>query len=408
MSIKLLTRFVMITTLVVGLFSLTFSQVRAEECDRDCDTNDPAYVTCLEGRQQCLVDLVKQTQQKANTLGNAISILNGQIKIQQLQISQTVAEIEKLSRQIEDLSTRISGIELSLDKMSSILIERVNANYKHKTPDPIILLLNADSFSQFLTDYKYLQIAQSHISEVMKRAEEQRIAYDQQKTLKEEKQAEIEAKRNQLKKQEQELNNQKTQQTQLLTVTKNDEKKYQQLLAEARAEIASFKTFATNKGGGTVSAQSSPDGWYFSQRDERWAGVTIGSSGEKMLEVGCLISSTAMIKKKFGEDVTPVTIATNGNYFFSNTAYMLKPWPAPSGYYYSDVSYSQSTLDQELERNPVIVKLLAGPYGTHFLVIKEKKDGKYIMHDPWEGYDKNFSDYYSLSQISRISRLVKN
>jgi hypothetical protein len=40
--------------------------------------------------------------------------------------------------------------------------------------------------------------------------------------------------------------------------------------------------------------------------------------------------------------------------------------------------------------------------------MKEKKDGQYIMHDPWEGYDKKFSDFYSLSQIQQIASLVKN
>jgi len=382
-------------------------KIQAEECDRDCN-NQPDVAVCQTARISCLETLISQTKQKSNTLSNAISIINGKIQVQQIQISQTVAEISKLERQITDLSSRISGIELSLDKMTSVLVERVIANYKHTNKDTLLVLLSSDSLSEFLTQYKYLKITQSNISQVMKRAEEQRIDYDQQKTLKEEKQAEVEKKRLQLKKQEADLNAQKQQQQQLLSVTKNDEKKYQQLLAEAKAEIAAFKNFATTKGGGAVGAQNSPDGWYFSQRDERWAGVKIGNSNDQMLEVGCLVSSTAMIKKKFGEDVNPISIASNTNYFFSNTAYMLKPWPAPGGYHYVDVGYSQSRLDSELSKNPVILRLSAGPYGTHFLVIKEKKDGKYIMHDPWEGYDKVFTDYYSLGQITRISYLSVN
>jgi hypothetical protein len=126
------------------------------------------------------------------------------------------------------------------------------------------------------------------------------------------------------------------------------------------------------------------------------------------MEVGCLISSTAMIKKKFGENVNPITISNNSSYFFSNTAYMSRPWPTPAGYYYQYNTYSQSTLDSKLNENPVIVKLSAGPYGSHFIVIKEKRGDQYIMHDPWEGYDKNFSDFYSLSQIQQIASLVKN
>ena len=126
------------------------------------------------------------------------------------------------------------------------------------------------------------------------------------------------------------------------------------------------------------------------------------------MNVGCLISSAAMIKKKFGEDVNPVSIAANTSYFFINTAYMLRPYPAPSGYHYETAAYSSSKLDQKLAENPVLVKLATGPYGTHFIVIKEKRDNQYIIHDPWEGYDKNFTDYYSTGQIMNVSYLVKN
>ena len=127
-----------------------------------------------------------------------------------------------------------------------------------------------------------------------------------------------------------------------------------------------------------------------------------------IMEVGCLISSTAMMMKKFGANVNPITIANNSSYFFSNTAYMSRPWPTPAGYSYQYSTYSQSDLDSKLKKNPVIVKLASGPYGTHFIVIKEKKNDQYIIHDPWEGYDKKFSDFYRLSDILQVASLVKN
>lgn len=392
--------------LLVGLWCAIPSLAHAANCEEiTCNKDSDNYQQCLNEKISCLSSAVNDKQKEGQTLNNAISILNGTIRVQELQISQTEAEIDKLEKEIADLGTRIHGLEISLDQMTNVLVSQVDANYKLSQQNKLLLLLASNSFTGFINEQKYLQAAQSHLSDVMKQAENQRVVYDNQKQLKTEKQTEIAAKRDELEKQRRVLNTQKVEKQQLLTVTQNDEKRYQSLLADAKAEVASLKSFVANKGGGALPPQQSPDGWYFSQRDERWAYSTIGASKENMFEVGCLVSSTAMIKKKFGEDVTPLHIAANNSYFFSNTAYMLKPWPAPSGYRYIDVSYSQSRLDAELEKNPVIVKLLAGAYGTHFIVIKEKQGDKYIMHDPWEGYDKNFTDYYSFGQINRISYL---
>lgn len=384
----------------------------AESCDAiSCDKelqDDAAYLRCTEDKIACWQGKVSEARTKSTTLQSTIDVLNGQINIQQWQVNQTQAEINSLEKQIIDLNDRLAGLDVSLDRLSEALVERVQEHYKRQTATPLGLLLISDSLNNFLAQRRYLQLAQEHLSENMQQAETQRLDYDVQKQLKEEKQAEIESKKAVLVQQQQQLTLQRGAEQKLLTQTKNDETRFQQLLSEAQAELASLKNFSTSKGGGVLPPQNSPDGWYFSQRDERWANNRIGGSSESILDVGCLISSAAMIKKKLGEDVTPAGIAANSSYFFSTTAYMLQPYPTPSGYSYINASYSQSRLDAELEKNPVIIKLSAGPYGTHFIVMKEKKDGKYIMHDPWEGYDKTFTDFYSFGQIIRMTFLQKN
>jgi len=376
-------------------------------CDKN-NTTDEVYNACTQNKISCWQGKVDAARTKGTTLQNTITILNGQINVQQWQVNQTQGEINSLEKQIVDLGDRLVGLNMSLDKLSEALIERVQSHYKRQTATPLALLLFSDSLNDFLTQRRYLQLAQQHLGESMQQAETQRLDYDEQKKIKEEKQLEIEDKKALLVRQQNVLTTQRAAEQKLLTQTKNDESRFQQLLSDAQAELSSFKNFSSSKGGGTVSPQNSPDGWYFSQRDERWGTSRIGGSNESILEVGCLISSAAMIKKKFGENVTPLSVGANSSYFFSTTAYMLQPYPAPSGYSYRNAIYSQDKLDQELEKNPVIIKLKAGPYGTHFIVIKEKKDGKYVMHDPWEGYDKNFNDYYSFAQIIRMSYLVSS
>jgi peptidoglycan hydrolase CwlO-like protein len=394
----------------LALLAMSVGVARAQDCDQEyqCKSDAEDYSVCLNNLRNCWQKQVDKTRLEANTLQSAINIINGQVRIQSLKIQQTVAEIEQLEKEITNLSERIEGLGISLDRLSGNLIKRIRESYKQSRLPYKNNLFAADSFNNFISQYRYINLAQEQTLELMKRTELQRLTYNQQKELKESKQLEVEKLRQELQSQKNILDSQKASKDELLKQTKSNESIYQQKLAEAIAELNSLKAFSSSKGGSVLPEQNSPDGWFFSQRDQRWASYLMGSSNMSIMEVGCLASSVAMIKKKFGEGVNPVTIASNNSYFFSNTAYMLRPWAAPSGYRYQHYAYSQSTLDSKLNENPVIVKLSAGPYGTHFLVIKEKKDGNYIMHDPWEGYDKKFTDFYSLGQIREIGALVKN
>ena len=292
------------------------------KCDEKQDDNDK-YTECLKDQMECWQDSISTAQTEANTLQSAIDILDGQIRVQSLKIQQTINEISKLEKELVELSQRIEGLSLSLNKLSGILIKRVREGYKQTRLQYKTNFFAADSFNDFISRYRYLNEAQQQTLEMMKRTEMQRITYNQQKELKEEKQAELDQKRYELQSQKNTLDSQKSSKNTLLAQTKNNESIYQQKLAEATAELNALKNYAASKGGGVVSAQNSPDGWYFSQRDERWAYNTIGASNEIIMEVGCLISSTAMMMKYKGADVNPITIANNNSYFFSTTAYML-------------------------------------------------------------------------------------
>ncbi len=403
-------RFLSSLLIALALLLSAANLALAEDCDQkyDCREEDEEYQSCLEKQRNCWQAKVDATRLEANTLQSAINILNGQIRLQSIKVQQTVAEINTLEREITELSERIEGLGISLNRLSEILIKRIRENYKQSRLPYKNNLLAADSFNNFISQHRYLNLAQDQTLDIMKKTELQRLTYNQQKELKETKQQEVEKKRQELQSQKNVLDSQKISKDELLKQTKSSEAVYQQKLAEATAELNSLKAFSSSKGGSVLPEQNSPDGWFFSQRDQRWANSMIGNSNMSLMEVGCLVSSIAMMKKKFGENITPLTIASNNSYFFSNTAYMLRPWPTPAGYHYQYSAYSQSTLDSRLNENPVIVKLSAGPYGSHFIVIKKKKDGQYVMHDPWEGYDKNFSDFYSLTQIKQIASLVKN
>jgi hypothetical protein len=104
-----------------------------------------------------------------------------------------------------------------------------------------------------------------------------------------------------------------------------------------------------------------------------------------------------MVYKSHGKDVDPSDIAKR-DYYFAQTAYMIIPGDFDS--YWGNYSALKSRIDGALgDDDPVIVGLRTGPYGTHFVVFSEKKDGSYIMYDPWYGPDLKFTSHYNTGEI---------
>lgn len=251
--------------LIMGTFGLiclvAFSQplnLKALEncdqysCNKDTQSEDD-YLTCNRNKRICLENNIRETQNSAVTLSNTISIINGNIRVQELQIEQTRVEIGTLERQITELTNRIAGLNLSLDRLTTVLVERVNERYKTGRLNPTLLLVVSDSVNQLVRDLKYLKLTQEQTADAMQRAETQKITYDEQKALKEEKQAEVEAKKRSLEAQQQVLAKQRAEQQVLLQETKNNEARYQSELAKTLAELQAIQSIIAGKGDETKS-----------------------------------------------------------------------------------------------------------------------------------------------------------
>jgi peptidoglycan hydrolase CwlO-like protein len=407
--------------LISGVFFLTLSlnpyvsphqsiQAQADlhqECDHE-KLEEEMYSECIEEKIEELEIKIRDAQDQAQTLANAIDITNNQIQLQQFQIAQTQTEISLLEKELANLNERIDGLSLSLDRLTDILIVRVQASYKQNRVSSIISLFTTNTFSDFVTQYKYLQQAERQIARAMQEAENQRLLYDEQKSLKEIKQELLENKREQLQAQRLELERNKSSKQKLLTDTKNDERRYQQLLAEANSQLAALRNFSSTSGSSCLSGSpgGGSDGNFYSQRDPRWCNQYIGNSKDTVGEVGCYISSMAMVFKKIGHDITPSVYAANPNNFFSNSAYMTAPSP-PSGYSYKDVPYNVQTIDHELKNGRYVIAQMrmATISGMHFVVIISGENGEYTIHDPWFGSDQKLSDRYSAGLVMSL-RLI--
>jgi len=365
----------------------------------------------LEKQIDIYIQKLNELGTSKNTLANQIQILNSQYELTLLKISQTENSIISLEKEINNLMTEISKLDIQLNELSTIYVFQIIQNYKLQKKVPPFAFLISSKLNTFLEQHKYISNVQKSSQNNLINMETIRNNYNNQKIIKAKKQDEMETLQKTLASQKINLNNQKASKNNLLETTKNDEKKYQQLLSEAQSQLAALKNFSSSVGGNTCLSSvpgTGSDGNFYSQRDPRWCNQYIGLSKDTIGAVGCYINSISMLYKKLGHDISPSSYAANSNNFWSNTAYMTNPRP-PSGYIYKQVPYNISTIDSELNNGRyVIVQVrMANIAGMHFIVIIGGSNGNYKIHDPWFGSDLNFNDRYSPGLVMSLRLITK-
>ncbi len=355
-----------------------------------------------------------------NTLANQIKILNSQYELTQLKITQTENSIKGLEQEINNLSVEIDKLNIQLNDLSQLFVYQTAQNYKNQKKAPLFFFLLKANLNDFLQQNQYVSSVRQNNQENLVKMGTIKERYDIQKTAKTKKQQDMETLQKTLAAQKISLNSQKAAKDQLLAVTKNDEKKYQQMLNDAIAQLSAFRTFTS--GGSLLSNQTHCDedwGCYFNQRDSEWGNMVFGWSSENGKKVyydmkgyGCLITSVTMVLKHYGKSVKPSDLAQNSSLFDGTTGNFRFGNLSTNGFDFSRTTIgctnSLSLADSELNAGRPVVAGVGGScrYPAHFIVIKYKKDGQYIINDPYPefpGFNKTFSSTkYNLVRMDSI------
>jgi peptidoglycan hydrolase CwlO-like protein len=193
--------------------------VFAEVCQ---EISDPGQ------RINCLSNELSRLSSQSKTLSNQIAQFDAQIKLTLLKIAQTEEKITLLGGRIDQL-------EVSLDSLTKAFASRAVETYKmSRSGNDLIFLLTSSDLTDVVSRFHYLQIIQEADGSLLQRLQTAQTDYQGQKKDQEELQAE-------LAKQKADLDAQKKAKNALLQQTKNDEVKYQQLLAQAYAEKAAIE-----------------------------------------------------------------------------------------------------------------------------------------------------------------------
>lgn len=377
------------------IFSLAF--IRPVLAEENCAVAGDQFL--------CYQNQIDRLQSAKVTLSGQIKLIDSQISLTNLKVAQTQNNIKTLEKEIADLTVKIKELDNSLNQLSAIYIQQVSQNYKlSKKYNQFSIFLNT-SFNHVLEQYKYLSDVQKDSQNTLLNLETIRTQDDQQKTEKTAKQQELKDLQAKLAVQQNTLKSQNAAKKNVLALT-------QKQLDAAIAQLNELKRFSSSNG--QMCLDSSPGGgeggWFYSQRDPKWCNQYIGYSKDTIGEVGCFISSVAMIWKKYGYEMTPSIYASRPDHFAGTTAWMLAPEVPPGFSSQSFSGYNRGILDGALAAgHPVIVQLYmrGTSAGMHFVVIKSGANGNYKMNDPWFGADLNFSDRYSTASIMSLRLISK-
>lgn len=203
----------------------------------------------ISDTQAKLSDL--QGQEK--TLSSQIAVIDNQIKLTELRIDSTEQQISDLTMDIDTTDKKIGKLEGSLDNLSEVLINRIKATYVVGSSNEFQVLLSSNNVSDFVKRANYLRIAQEHDKKLIYETVQAKNDYSNQKEIFQNKKATVEELRVQLEGYQAQLDKDKDGKAQLLSATKNDEAKFQELLSRLKADAASI-----NAALGNISSKIGP------------------------------------------------------------------------------------------------------------------------------------------------------
>lgn len=232
-----------ILTISIGIiFFLSNPQMFAQDSTpTPPPSQDQQRLNDLQGQIGDLEKKIADAKAQEKSLSLEISVMDNQIKLTQLRIDATKQEILVLGGDIDKANKKISQLEKALEELIKVLVNRIISTYQVGKTQNITMLISASNISDFFTRASYLRIVQAHDKKIIYDTQQAKDDYLNQKQIYEDKKAEVEKLKAQLEAYTAQLDQDKKAKQALLEVTQNDEKRYQQLLAQLKAEKSAIE-----------------------------------------------------------------------------------------------------------------------------------------------------------------------
>lgn len=225
--------------LVFMLNSVVHSQTTTEVAKSDNKTSD------LQNQISEYQEKINELQGQTKSLSSQIKIADNQIKLTELKIRSNQEEVEELTKDIDTASTKVQGLENSLEQITAAFLNRTKGVYQAGKIQPFQIFLSSSSLSDAFSKLRYLKIVQKSDQRLVASTIQSKNNYEREKNLFESKKEKVELLKEKLSQNKEQLDQQKSEKQNLLTITKNSESEYQKKLSLALKELQQIQKAAT-------------------------------------------------------------------------------------------------------------------------------------------------------------------
>lgn len=177
-------------------------------------------------------EAIKNHKARESTLAKQINNLQTQINRLIAEVKLTQTKISSANLKIEQLSNDITTKNTQITRQKNNIAETMRVIYEYDQETPLGLVLKNDNFSDFLNQTQSIETLQTDLAENLNEIKNLKSQLEAQKSDYESQKNQLEDLRDELNGKNLALDNQKDQKEDLLIQTKNQEKKYQQIMTE--------------------------------------------------------------------------------------------------------------------------------------------------------------------------------
>jgi peptidoglycan hydrolase CwlO-like protein len=217
------------------VFAEILADLNTQEAEAEAELED------LESKISQYRDAINQNQQKAKSLKTEIAIFDDEIESLQLELQRTELLAKKLDNQINSKEKSIREIEKEFDLEKATLAELAREMRKYDDRSFLEVLLNKDSFSEFISELKLLEDFNISVQEELKKIAKAKTGLEKEKEDLVNKKDELVSLKKIQDQQRIEVERKKEERKNLLGQTRGQENLFNQLLKKAQSDIEAIK-----------------------------------------------------------------------------------------------------------------------------------------------------------------------
>ncbi len=181
-------------------------------------------------------ELVKTAQSEAASLNNQLIILNSRISQAEIEIESTENEIAKTNLQIQKLTADRAALDRKIENQKESISHLLRMSYRQNQVSTLEILLLNDSLADFLNQLKYIDNTNHEISKNVKKLKENHELLSKNQESLKERRVELNSLKAELISNRNALEYEKQNKIYILEETRENEKEYQSLIAQAKRE----------------------------------------------------------------------------------------------------------------------------------------------------------------------------